>query len=493
MTSADKDWQRVQDLVQQIWGFQSLRPAQAQIIHHLLAKEDVIAILPTGGGKSLCFQIPALLSQGLTLVVSPLLALMENQVQQLTQRGLPAALLHNELPRSQRRSTLQALARQEFRLLYLSPETLLSQPVWDMLCQPALKINGLMIDEAHCLVQWGDSFRPSYRRLGAVRSALLREKGAAERFAIAAFTATADPLTQQILGEVLGLEQPQSVCLSPYRSNLSLSVKIAWSPRCRDDLLLGWLQRHPGQSGLIYLRSRREGEALAERLKTQHIVSDVYHAGLTAEQRRRLEQQWLQGDIPALVCTSAFGMGIDKPDVRWIIHYHAPYLLSEYLQEIGRAGRDEQPAAALTLISEPSGWLDPQDRDRRRFFESQLSQTSQHALKLLQRLPTQGSIDGFKGDRPSEIALALLHRWGQLEWIDPFQFRLKKTPAVQGLRLLRQEQQQQSQAMTKYLNSRTCRWRFLLESFGSESLPRGWRCHHCDRCDARRPARRRND
>lgn len=178
---------------------------------------------------------------------------------------------------------------------------------------------------------------------------------------------------------------------------------------------------------------------------------------------------------------------------RWIIHYHAPYLLSEYLQEIGRAGRDEQPAAALTLISEPSGWLDPQDRDRRRFFERQLSQTSQNALKLLQRLPTQGSIDGFKGDRPSEIALALLHRWGQLEWIDPFQFRLKKTPAVQGLGLLRQEQQRQSQAMTKYLNSRTCRWRFLLESFGSESLPRDWRCHHCDRCDARRPARRRND
>lgn len=489
MTSGEKDWQQVKDLVRQIWGFESLHPAQAQVIEHLLAKEDAIAVLPTGGGKSLCFQIPALLADGLTLIISPLLALMENQVQQLTQRGLPAAALHHELTRSQRQSTLQALARQELRLLYLSPETLLSQSVWEILCQPTLKINGLMIDEAHCLVQWGDSFRPSYRRLGSVRSALLREKPNSAQFAIAAFTATADPPTQQLLSEALGLAQPRSVCLSPYRPNLDLSVKIAWSPRCRYHLLLGWLQKHRGQSGLIYLRSRREGEALAERLKTQKMVSEVYHAGLTAGQRRKIEQQWLTGEIPALVCTSAFGMGIDKPDVRWIIHYHAPYLLSEYLQEIGRAGRDGQASHALTLISEPTGWLDRQDRDRLQFFERQLTQTSQKALKLLKQLPSQGHIDEFKGDRQSEIALALLHRLEQLEWSDPFHFQLKSGASIsaQRLRALQKEQQQQSQAMIQYLNTRSCRWRFLLERFGVESLSGDWRCHHCDRCRVHHP------
>jgi ATP-dependent DNA helicase RecQ len=444
MTSAEQDWPRVQALVRQVWGFESLRPAQEKIIRYLLAGEDVIAILPTGGGKSLCFQIPALLRQGLTLVVSPLLALMENQVQQLHHHGLPAALLHHELSRSQRNSTLQSLARQELRLLYLSPETLLSQPVWEVLCQPTLKINGLMIDEAHCLVQWGDSFRPSYRRLGAVRSALLRGKKKTDRFAIAAFTATADPVTQKILSEVLALEQPQTVCLSPYRSNLSLTVKIAWSPRCRYHLLLGWLRQRFGQSSLIYLRSRREGEALAEQLKKEGLASQVYHAGLNGKLRRKIEQQWLNDEIPALVCTSAFGMGIDKPDVRFIVHYHPPFLLSEYLQEIGRAGRDGAPAEAVALMSEPSGWLDSQDRDRLRFFEQKLIQTHQSTLQLLNHLPSQGHINEInqikeikemKGDRQSEIALALLHRLEQLEWSDPFHFQLKSGASVSAQRL----------------------------------------------------------
>jgi ATP-dependent DNA helicase RecQ len=251
MTSAEQDWPRVQALVRQVWGFESLRPAQEKIIRYLLAGEDVIAILPTGGGKSLCFQIPALLRQGLTLVVSPLLALMENQVQQLHHHGLPAALLHHELSRSQRNSTLQSLARQELRLLYLSPETLLSQPVWEVLCQPTLKINGLMIDEAHCLVQWGDSFRPTYRRLGTVRKSLLSNRKKNTQISIAAFTATANPKTQGILEEVLELNNPQKFLISPYRNNLNLRVNIAWSARCRRHQLRDFIRDKNQQSGLV--------------------------------------------------------------------------------------------------------------------------------------------------------------------------------------------------------------------------------------------------
>ncbi|PMB21526.1 DEAD/DEAH box helicase, partial [Fischerella thermalis] len=174
--SAKISWNDVLVAFQEIWGYKDFRSPQGEIIRSLLAKNDALIIMPTGGGKSICFQLPALLQTGLTLVVSPLVALMENQVQELRQRHLSAALLHSELPSWQRRKTLQALEQQKLRLLYLSPETLFSPPVWQTLCQPQLTINGLILDEAHCLVQWGDTFRPAYRRIGAVRPALLKSK-----------------------------------------------------------------------------------------------------------------------------------------------------------------------------------------------------------------------------------------------------------------------------------------------------------------------------
>jgi superfamily II DNA helicase RecQ len=210
-------WKDVRAAFQKIWGYEDFRPPQGEIIGCLLAEKDALIIMPTGGGKSICFQLPALLKTGLTLVVSPLVALMENQVQELRQRNLSAALLHSELPSSQRRAVLQALERQQLRLLYLSPETLLSAPVWERLCQPQLKINGLILDEAHCLVQWGDTFRPAYRRLGAVRPALLKFKAQGTHISVAAFTATADPLAQKTIKEALRLEQPAFFRVNPYR------------------------------------------------------------------------------------------------------------------------------------------------------------------------------------------------------------------------------------------------------------------------------------
>ncbi|MEQ8963117.1 MAG: DEAD/DEAH box helicase, partial [Coleofasciculus sp. C2-GNP5-27] len=178
-------WNDVRLAFKKIWGYDNFRPPQGEIIRSILEGRDALIVLPTGGGKSICFQLPALLQTGLTLVVSPLVALMENQVQELRDRNLPAALLHSQLTPQQRRKTLQALSNQELRLLYLSPETLLSAPVWERLSQPDLKINGLILDEAHCLVQWGDTFRPAYRRLGAVRPTLLKSKPPGSQIPIA--------------------------------------------------------------------------------------------------------------------------------------------------------------------------------------------------------------------------------------------------------------------------------------------------------------------
>jgi len=301
------DWEQVRAKFQQIWGYSDFRPPQGEIVRSLLEGQDTLVVMPTGGGKSICFQLPALMQQGLTLVVSPLVALMENQVQELRSRHLPAASIHSEIPAHQRRHTLQNLDR--LRLLYLSPETLLTPAVWEKLCHPSLQVTGLILDEAHCLVQWGDTFRPAYRRLGAVRSALLQHKPAGSQMAIAAFTATADPHAQNTIRQVLQLQTPQQFLINPYRDNLALSVKTVWTPRGRRQALLQYIQQRSGKPGLVYVRTRRDSEELAEWLTHKGHRTIGYHAGLGPQERRQIEADWIDGRIPFVICTSAFGMG----------------------------------------------------------------------------------------------------------------------------------------------------------------------------------------
>ncbi len=469
--------QEVRAAFQKIWGYPDFRPPQGEIVHSLLAQRDALIIMPTGGGKSICFQLPALLQSGLTLVVSPLVALMENQVQELRVRRLSAALLHSELPSSQRRQVLQALEAQKLRLLYLSPETLLSVPVWERLCQPQLQINGLILDEAHCLVQWGDTFRPAYRRLGAVRPALLKSKPAGTRIAIAAFTATADPQAQKIIQDVLQLEQPAIFRASPYRPNLNPSVRIAWTPRGRKQQLKKFIQERLNQTGLVYVRTRKDSEMLAEWLSEMGQKTTCYHAGIGPEERRRVEASWLSGEIPFVVCTNAFGMGINKADVRWVIHFQPPFLLSEYVQEIGRAGRDGKSSDALMLISEPSGLLDAGDKSRQKFFAESMRSQQLSARQLMKKLPVQGEVSAVSRQFPDgAIALSLLHSSGQLKWLDPFNYTIVKGAPSQPLTQLHA-----AKKMNQYLTTRQCRWKFLLTAFGF-SKEAALNCGHCDNC-----------
>jgi ATP-dependent DNA helicase RecQ len=478
------DRQLVLQRFRQIWGYDDFRYPQGEVIQCLLEQRDALIVMPTGGGKSICFQLPALLNHGLTIVISPLVALMENQVQELRQRKLPAALLHSELSSQQKRQTLWALEHQKLRLLYLSPETLLSPTVWQRLCQPSLLINALILDEAHCLVQWGDTFRPTYRRLGAVRSALLAHKPIGTKIAIAAFTATADPQAQHVIQHVLQLQQPQMVLQSPYRPNLRLSVNVAWTPRGRRQQLLRYIQARPKQAGLVYVRTRRDGEALANWLTQQGKATVAYHAGLASDQRRSIEAAWLRGEIPFVVCTSAFGMGVNHSSVRWVVHFHVPLLLSEYVQEIGRAGRDNEPSEALSLISEPSGWLDPEDQQRRQFFLNQDRKHRQLAQKLIKQMPNQGEVSAVTRQfKDAGIALSLLHSTGQLEWLDPFHYIISRSDVPRSLL-----QDKATQTMRQYLVTKQCRWQFILKSFGfpeaADGLAKG--CGHCDRCLAER-------
>jgi ATP-dependent DNA helicase RecQ len=472
-------WHTVRATFQQIWGYEDFRPPQGEIVTSLLAKKDALIIMPTGGGKSICFQLPALLQTGVTLVISPLVALMENQVQELLERQQKAALLHSQLPTYQRRRTLQALENQQLRLLYLSPETLLSPLVWEKLSHPQLQINALILDEAHCLVQWGDTFRPDYRRLGAVRPALLKTKPPGTKISIAAFTATADPTAQKTIQTVLQLQQPEIFKLNPYRQNLHLTVRIAWTPRSRKQQLLKFIENRPQESGLIYVRSRKDSENLAVWLAEIGYTTASYHGGLGAVERRNIETKWLTGEIPFVICTCAFGMGINKSDVRWVVHFHPPHLISEYVQEIGRGGRDGKPAQVLVFVSEPTGWLDPEDKHRQQFFQQKMRSQQRNAQQLVRQLPPHGEVNAVTREfRDADIALALLHSSGQLNWLDPFHYTIdsgvKKMQPVTQL--------PDAQQMYKYLHTKKCRWQFLLNAFGFEQEATNWRCGHCDNC-----------
>lgn len=483
MNNASNLWQQINHTLKQLWGYESFRYPQKEIIESLLHSQDTLVVMPTGGGKSLCFQLPALVQQGLTLVISPLVALMENQVLELQQRHLPAALLHSELPRHQKKQILRSIEQQQLRLLYLSPETLLTPSVWQTIAQPQTKINSLILDEAHCLVQWGTTFRPAYRRLQIVRPSLLKNKPPGTKIAIAAFTATADSLTQKAIIRTLQLQQAKTFLLSPYRSNLNLQVKTIWTPKGKKQQTLKFIQTQPQKSGLIYVRSRRDSEELAEWLHSLSFSTAAYHAGLNAKTKRKIEQDWLTGKITFVVCTSAFGMGINKPDVGWIIHFQPPELLAEYLQEIGRGGRDGKIANALILVSEPTGWLNPEDKQRSQFFLKQLEKQWQQAQAIAKKIPSQGTIAAIEQQfLLGKTALGILHSLGQIEWQDPFNYQKSSPSAKISENNLIQLYKRWQKQTNKYLRTKECRWRFLLTAFDFTSQAQNFKCGHCDNC-----------
>ncbi|WP_107671311.1 ATP-dependent DNA helicase RecQ [Cyanothece sp. BG0011] len=483
MNLKDEQWINIYQALEKIWGYQEFRPPQKEVINCLLQGKDALIIMPTGGGKSICFQLPALLKKGLTIVISPLVALMENQVNELKYKQLSVELLHNEIPRQQRQKTLDKINKQQIKLLYVSPETLLSPPVWQLLIQPHIKINGLILDEAHCLVQWGETFRPTYSRLGAIREVLLKQKPANHKIAIAAFTATADRKSQAIIKDSLQLKDPQIFAISPYRKNLNLKIKIAWTPRCRHHQLLNFIKQQQKSSGLVYIRSRKDSEQLSQWLQKLNYKVTAYHAGLTPRERREIEKKWLENELQLVVCTSAFGLGINKPDVRWIVHYQVPFLLSEYLQEIGRGGRDGKLANTLTLMSEPTGWLDPSHQQRNQYFLQQLQKNYQQVKHYFKQIPKQGNIIEIKQEIPKiEIILSLLYRWNKLTWIDPFNYELTSDLSSLTMNQIIKIAQQESQQMKQYLMTRGCRWQYLLNAFGFIKEAKNFHCGHCDHC-----------
>jgi ATP-dependent DNA helicase RecQ len=333
------DLAAAQNLLRTVFGFAEFRAGQAEIIETILAGRDVLAVMPTGSGKSLCYQLPALMRDGLTIVVSPLIALMRNQVAQLRGYGVAAASLNSTNDFDENRTIVERIARGELRLAYVAPERL-AKPETVALLKGA-RVGMLAVDEAHCISQWGHDFRPEYMTLSALRDQL----GALQTIA---FTATADAATRADILSRLFREPPQVFVHGFDRPN----IRLAMSPRTGGrGQLAQFVSEHGGDSGIVYCASRRQTEELAEFLRQEDVRALPYHAGMDGSERSRNQDVFLQEDGVVMVATIAFGMGIDKPDVRFVCHANMPNNIESYYQEIGRAGRDGLPADTLALFS----------------------------------------------------------------------------------------------------------------------------------------------
>lgn len=324
------------EVLKQYWGHTAFRSLQAQIIESVLDGHDTLALLPTGGGKSICFQVPALILDGLCLVVTPLIALMKDQVEQLTRRGIAATALHSGLSAREIDHLLEECTKGSYRFLYVSPERLGSPVFLARLDRLRLKL--LAIDEAHCIAQWGHDFRPEYLKIIQLREKL-------PGVPLVALTATATPEVVDQIRERLGMTKGNLFQAGFGRPNLTYSVDYTEDQTGR---LLKWTQNLIG-SGIVYADTRKKTERWAEVMRKSGVSADYYHAGLGAEDRQSKQDAWIQGKIKVMACTSAFGMGIDKPDVRLVVHMSPPDCPEAYFQEAGRAGRDGQASKCILI------------------------------------------------------------------------------------------------------------------------------------------------
>lgn len=348
---------KARQILQKFYGYEDFRPGQKKVVESLLNKNDTVAIMPTGAGKSICFQIPALLFEGVTLVISPLISLMKDQVDSLRQLGIAAVYINSSVSKAQLYKDLQDISAGFYKIIYIAPERLTSEYLPDSFKN--LNISMVAVDEAHCLSQWGHDFRPSYRNILNFTNSLRIKP------IISAFTATATPEVKTDIINLLGLKQPNVFVTGFDRPNLYFSVLRG---EVKDKFVIDYVKKHQDEAGIIYVGTRKDVDALQVLLEIKGIKAGRYHAGMTDEERNQMQEDFLYDNLSVMVATNAFGMGIDKPNVRYVIHYNMPKNMEAYYQEAGRAGRDGLSGNCILLYS-------PQDTQLQKFLISKSTES----------------------------------------------------------------------------------------------------------------------
>lgn len=384
---------KARQILQKFYGYEDFRPGQKKVVESLLNKNDTVAIMPTGAGKSICFQIPALLFEGVTLVISPLISLMKDQVDSLRQLGIAAVYINSSVSKAQLYKDLQDISAGFYKIIYIAPERLTSEYLPDSFKN--LNISMVAVDEVHCLSQWGHDFRPSYRNILNFTNSLRIKP------IISAFTATATPEVKTDIINLLGLKQPNVFVTGFDRPNLYFSVLRG---EVKDKFVIDYVKKHQDEAGIIYVGTRKDVDALQVLLEIKGIKAGRYHAGMTDEERNQMQEDFLYDNLSVMVATNAFGMGIDKPNVRYVIHYNMPKNMEAYYQEAGRAGRDGLSGNCILLYS-------PQDTQLQKFLISKSTESEIRQQLEYKRL--QSMVDYCH--TPQCLRAFILHYFGEFD------------------------------------------------------------------------------
>ena len=447
MEKHDELLKRAHAVLKTTFGYDEFRPMQQEVIASVLSGHDTLAVMPTGGGKSLCYQIPALLFGGITLVISPLISLMEDQVASLVENGVSAVFLNSSLEWGDYLDAVQRIKSGSVKLVYLSPEALAAERTQSILHDASLPVSCITIDEAHCISEWGHDFRPDYLEISNIRAQF-------KDAVFLALTATATAQVQEDITANLRMKAPEVFVAGFNRANIFLEVR----PK-RNALreVIDCLEQHSGESGIIYCFSRKQVDKLTEQLTDSGYSALNYHAGLSDEVRRNHQQQFIRDKVRIMIATVAFGMGIDKPNVRFVIHYDLPKSLEEYYQEIGRAGRDGLASHALLLYSAGDAHkirsLRFDNRKKHQFLRIGESPCFCNESEKTQSLSDVSALPKLDVFCSRSISAAANKR----------SFFEEAADSANSERLL--------QAMLKFASARTCRRHFLLSYFGEQFVP----------------------